>query len=229
MAKERRDQPVIWDQVVSESTSRLSSATAKDVRLSKLAISKTSLPRHQLTVSREPGMIHQAIRLQLRKASTDGVKWPLVVCGKPGTGKTCAGLCAADHVPGAEWWAWGEFWRFVLDVNMGKRANDYKQGRRTEEGWFEPSVRVRWTTAGLWKWFAGLPLVVFDDIGVADANSTQRETLTTALDRREGKPMILTSNLDIPGLGAGFDARVMDRLSAGTVVELFGKDAKSMR
>lgn len=229
MAKERRDQPVMWDQVVSESTKRLSNGTASDVRLSKLAISKDSVIRHQPTVMREPAMINDKIRVWLRKSSTDGIKWPLVLCGKPGTGKTCAGLCAADHVPDAEWWAWGEFWRFVLDVNMGKRVNDFRQGRRTEEGWFEPSMRVRWTTPGLWKWFTGLPLVVFDDVGVADATSVQRETLTTALDRREGRPTILTSNLDVAGLGKVFDARVYDRLSAGTVVEMFGKDAKSMR
>ncbi len=229
MAKERRDQPVIWDDLVSASVRRLASKTLPDARHSKLSITTTPIVRHLPTVRREAGMIDMKIRGWIRKASTDGIRWPLVLSGAPGVGKTCSGLCVVDHVPDGEWWAWGDFWRFVLDVNMGKRVNDLRKGRRTEEGWFEPSARVKWTTAGLWKWFAGLPLVVLDDVGVSDGKAAQRETMTTALDRREGRPFIITSNLDIDALGEAFDARVMDRLSAGTVVEMFGKDAKSMR
>ncbi len=177
---------------------------------------------------REAGKIDKAVRAAIRKASTDGIAWPLVVCGNPGTGKTCAGLCVADHVPGAEWWAWEEFWRWVQEINMGR----FKGSPSIElsPGYREITRHVNWTTRSLWKWFKGLSLAVIDDVGLrGDANDTQYESLKQALDQRAGLPLIVTSNLDVVGLGKVFDLRIMDRLSAGTVVELFGKEAKSMR
>jgi hypothetical protein len=175
------------------------------------------------TQPREVARIDSSLRLVLRKASTDGIRWPLVIIGKPGTGKTCAGLSVCDYVRGAEWWPWEEFWRFTGDVNLGRAKGIFLPGKDTGEGWRESSQRVDWTPKKFWQWFGRLPLAVLDDVGLrGSANDMQYEAFKLALDSRSNVPTIVTSNLAIEGLGRVFDARIMDRLSAGTVVELNG-------
>ncbi len=178
---------------------------------------------------REPGRIHPKIREAIRDAAAGRTRWPLVILGKPGSGKTCAGLCVADHVEGSAWWSWDEFWRFVGDVNFGE-ATKTLGGQWNPEGWFELTRTITYTPQTWWSSFNKLSLVVIDDIGLrANANDTQYESLKMALDKRDNLPLIVTSNLTLPGLGTIFDLRVMDRLGCGTVIELFGKDIESMR
>ncbi len=183
--------------------------------------------RHQPTQPREVARIAPALRAVLRKSSIDGIMWPLVVVGKAGTGKTCAGLCVCDNVRGSEWWAWEEFWRFTGDVNMGRAKGIYIQGKDTGEGWRELGRREDWTPKKFWKWFGGLSLAVLDDVGLrGNANDMQYEAFKLALDQRANQPFIITSNLTVEGLGGVFDARIMDRLGAGTVVELNGRSMR---
>ena len=163
----------------------------------------------------------------IREAAFAGLRWPLVVTGKPGTGKTCAGLCVADHVRGSNWWTWDDFWRFIADVNFG-RATETRGGEWNQEGGYrEVSTSVTWTPKKFWTSFGNLSLAVIDDVGLrASANDTQYEAMKTALDRREKIPLIVTSNLDLPELGKIFDLRIMDRLASGTVVELTGESRR---
>ncbi len=70
-------------------------------------------------------------------------------------------------------------------------------------------------------------LVVLDEIGtrgmVSDAHY---EALLTVLDMRENKPFIAISNLDHAALTKVYDARIVSRLSAGTIMEVTGKDRR---
>ncbi len=91
------------------------------------------------------------------------------------------------------------------------------------EGYREASQVIQWTPSRFWAMFRNLPLAVIDDVGLrASANDTQYEAMKMALDQREDLPLIVTSNLDLPGLGMVFDLRVMDRIGCGTVIELSG-------
>lgn len=213
-----------WDQVVSQSIKQLSTKTPVVVPLKKLEVTAKAQQRHCLTRSREVGQIDLEIRKTIRAAAAGELKWPLSILGKPGTGKTCAGLCVADHVADSEWWTWDDLWRFVGDVNFGRAVTRHEridfQGLR--QAW-----TTEWTPKKFWDYFHGLPLAVIDDIGLrASANDTQYEAIKMALDRRENLPLIVTSNLDIPGLGMIFDLRVMDRLSCGTVISLQGESRR---
>lgn len=185
------------------------------------------LKRHLPQMNREPGQIDQRLRKRFRDAAKGLVRWPLFISGEPGTGKTCAGLSLADHVLNAEWWAWEGFWRFVQDVNMG-RAVTTLAGRWNEDGGYrELSTVIHWTPYKWWSYVASLPLVILDDVGLrGQANDTQYEALKAVLDRRDGLPLIVTSNLDLPKLGIVFDLRVMDRLGCGTTVHLDGKSRR---
>ncbi len=216
----------IWEQVVSQSISKLSTGTPSVAPLRKLEVKATAQKRHHLTRDREPGKIDVELRQTIRDAAAGKVKWPLFICGKPGTGKTCAGLCVADHVHGSEWWSWDDFWRYLNDVNFG-RAVSRRGGDMNPEGYRELTTTITWTAPKWWTWFKGLPLAIIDDIGLrANANDTQYEALKMALDVRENLPLIVTSNLDAVGIGMIFDLRVMDRLSCGTVIDLQGRSQR---
>lgn len=216
----------IWDQVVSLSMSKLASGAPSVEPLKKLDVKPQSQRRHCLVRNRDPSRIDAGLRQTIRDAAAGIVKWPIFVTGRPGTGKTCAGLCVADHVHGSEWWSWDEFWRFVGDVNFG-RASTMFGGEKNPEGYTEPSKRFDWTPQTFWKWFRGLPLAVIDDVGLrATANDTQYEALKMALDQRESLPLIVTSNNSVDAIGEIFDARIMDRIECGTVVELNGKSQR---
>lgn len=214
-----------WDQVVSQSQAKLSNKTPS-AGPRKLLVRPQAEPRHLLAIQREPAMIDQRLRDVIRKAAAGAVKWPLFVVGKPGSGKTCAGLCVADHVEGSGFWPWDEFWRFLNDVNMG-RAVTQVPGKKNPNGYTEPGHSITWTSARWWAAFRSLPVAIVDDIGLrASANDTQYEAMKRALDEREGLPLILMSNLDEAGIGTIFDLRVMDRISCGTVVKLEGKSLR---
>lgn len=220
----------IWDQVVSRSLQNAkNTSTSASVTHAGLAISVKPDRIYKPAVERELGKIDQNLRQTFRDAIQGLVKWPLFVGGAPGMGKSCATLCLADHVPGAFWTPWEAFWKFISDVNFG-RAQSEIPGRLVDEGlgtYRTLSVTVNWTYKRWWAHFYHLPLAIIDDVGLrASANDTQYEALKQALDARERKPLIVTSNLDLGALGKTFDARVLDRLSCGTIVLLNGKSRR---
>ncbi len=228
--KEPLDSAAIWDKAVSESLARLknTSKSASETH-AKVALSSKPDRIYKLAVDRNPGQIDPKLRQTFRDAAQGLVKWPLFVGGEPGQGKSCATLCLADYVPGAFWTPWEAYWKFISDVNFG-RARSEIPGRLVEEGlgsYRELSVTVNWTYRRWWAHFYHLPLAIIDDVGLrASANDTQYEALKQALDARVHQPLIVTSNLDLNTLGKTFDARVLDRLSCGTIVILKGKSRR---
>ena len=70
-------------------------------------------------------------------------------------------------------------------------------------------------------------LCVIDEIGAREKVSDhQYETLKTAIDRRQGQPLVLISNVSPPELSRVFDDRIASRCGAGTVVEVIGPDQR---
>jgi len=112
-------------------------------------------------------------------------KWPLFLHGPSGTGKSCATLCLVDRVPGAKFWHVPALDEQVRDIKAGT-AEYYDVGRGG-----------KWTMKNWWAYIGKLPLLVLDDVGLPEVSSdTQSETLFMALEAREGKPLICTSNLN---------------------------------
>lgn len=219
------DQTTVWDVIVSKSKATTPSNTPTAV-LAKLPLRPTPDVRYLPQVERRPDGIPNHVRQTIREASATGIKWPLYLVGNPGTGKTCAGLCIADYCPGAWWVEWPEFWRFVNDVNF-RRAETEIRGVLNEGGWREPSATIKWNPARWWRYAERLSCFVLDDLGTGDkATALQYEALKTLLDRRQKKPLIVTSNVEPLALKDTFDARIVDRLDSGTVVKLSGKSRR---
>jgi len=143
------------------------------------------------------------------------LKWPLFLHGPVGTGKSCAALCLIDHVAKSEFWAMPALVDFVRNVQAGR------------QDWYECGRGGTWTTKGWWQRVANMPLLVLDDVGLREVSDDfQMETLFLALEARDGKPLILTSNLDPKEIQQLYNVRIRSRACSGIVYHLRGRDRR---
>ena len=159
--------------------------------------------RHRREWDQVPQVVVDAVKL----LSLGNARWPLVLLGEAGSGKTCAGLCLVDmwgglYVTAAEWAS------FVVRCRLGEveTSNGYRI--------FENEV---------WRHFAlDAPLVVLDELGERNPTDTAYQTVKKAIDVRQGAPLVVISNLTIEQLAKLYSDPVASRLRAGTVVRLEG-------
>jgi DNA replication protein DnaC len=153
---------------------------------------------------------------QLFRELCDGQhKWPLFLYGPSGTGKSCAALCLLDRIPGA---------KFFHMPALDRQVQEIKQG--TAE-WYELGRGGTWTMKGWWNYITNLPLIVLDDVGLPEVSSdSQAETLFMALEAREGKPLICTSNLNDEEIATTYNTRIQSRMCSGTKYNLMGRDRR---
>lgn len=131
-------------------------------------------------------------------------KWPFLLWSKsPGTGKTCAGLAFADMIMLSRCLRFEQFTAEVNDVKFGREQS--------------------WTVKGLWHHLQRQRFVLVDDIGTrSKATDAQCDVIKGILDVRDGLPLMLTSNLPPEKLAHCYDARILDRLCMGVVIEASG-------
>ncbi len=79
--------------------------------------------------------------------------------------------------------------------------------------------------------FGSYDFLCLDDAGAGSASDFTADRILTLLDRRQGakRITIVTSNLDIAGIGERLDVRIGSRLSAGKVWEVTGPDRRARR
>ncbi len=159
---------------------------------------------------REAALIDEVVDDHVELCIAGSSNWPLVLWGEPGTGKTCVGLCVLDEFGG--WYATlEELHQLVLKAGRGELFNSAGTAIPVEG---EFSVWHYWRTANV---------TILDELGKRGTTTdAQYETLTRAIDLREGRPSIVISNLSISELEGAYDARVASRLSVGTVVQMTG-------
>ena len=166
--------------------------------------------------ARNPKLIDPPLRTAIRSAVSGESAWPLVLTGTAGTGKTCAALCLLDYAGGRYWTA-----ASLCDVLIRAQAG-----------------RLLWNNGGyggthwpedVWGWVGKAPLVVLDEIGARSPSDFAYETIKRVLDEREGKPLVVISNLTLEALAKLYDDRVSSRLAAGTVIEVAGPDRRVKR
>jgi DNA replication protein DnaC len=146
-------------------------------------------------------------------------KWPLFIHGTVGSGKSCAALCVADRVAKPEFWAMPAFVSYCQSVKEGK------------EEWYECGRGGTLTEKGLWNHIAKVPLLILDDVGFREVKNSdyEMEALFLALEARDGKPLICTSNLNDDEIEQNYNIRIRSRMCSGTNYELSGEDRRYQR
>lgn len=153
---------------------------------------------------RKWSQVSPAIRKILGDLWEGRAKWPLLLwSASPGTGKTCAGLAFADMILNSRCLRFEQFSSEVNDVKFGRDES--------------------FTVKGLWQHLQRQKFVIVDDIGTrSKATDAQCDVLKGILDVRDGLPLMLTSNLPPENLAHCYDARILDRLCMGVVIEASG-------
>lgn len=145
--------------------------------------------------------------------------WPLLLYGDAGTGKTCAALHLIDRAKCAV------AYRVYSDLCESARAA--MMGELFEHG-SHGSYRV--TVEDVWRGWDAAGLAVLDEIGTRNkVTDHQYEVLKRAIDKREGRPTVLISNLSPKRIAELCDDRIASRCCAGTVVWVDGDDMRQAK
>ncbi|MCA9073675.1 MAG: ATP-binding protein [Planctomycetaceae bacterium] len=174
-------------------------------RCTDLPILRRDLPAGtQAEWSQVDPRILQTMREAVRQQS-----WPLVIWGNVGSGKTstAALLYASWSRDDVKWFSAAEFVRVVQTARRDGQV--LLPGSVNTVG--EESIwRVRVDQSSL---------VILDDLGTRMPTDSQYEILFELIDRRAGKPLVVSTNHSPDGLANIFDERITSRLLAGTVIE----------
>ncbi len=123
-----------------------------------------------------------------------------------------------QEFPWPIWTSWPEFCDQLCRIRQhGHVMITVPDGRE-----YECSERSWWAS----RW-ATKTLVVVDEIGTRTANDVRLEAMWRLMEARQGLPTIFTGNLSASELAATFDERIVSRLSAGTWIEVTGKDRRA--
>lgn len=127
-------------------------------------------------------------------------KWPLLIYGPAGTGKTSAALALCDHAVSAT----------LLDVDS-----------------LCDKIMDRDREYDLWEWIGGKALAVLDELGARErVGELHYGAVKHFADARQGRPAIFISNLEPKDLLRVYDDRVYSRITSGTCFRLDGQDRR---
>jgi len=147
--------------------------------------------------------------------------WPLTFSGPVGCGKTSAALLMFDWTADADLFNPNEF------LTLERLADDVTEAmfdrlfNTLHRDW--PKI----STAEFWRRWNRKTLCGIDDLGEKENVTDHRyQVLKRAIDEREGKPLIITTNLSLGDVSRLYDDRVASRLAGGTLVQCRGDDMR---
>jgi DNA replication protein DnaC len=139
---------------------------------------------------------------RLNNLPHDQSEWPLYMHGRPGTGKTClAALIFAAYKR-------QPFWRRAdeLLIEIGTSRTD---------GYGSLKSKLN-----------GSPCVFLDDLGVRPPTEAMTQALFDLMELRARRPLVIVSNHSPDALAKIYDERIVSRITAGTTLEIAGKDRR---
>ncbi len=168
-------------------------------------------PRNLPKGDRSRSLITKLLREAIIKLAAGESPWPLLIHGDVGSGKTCAALCMVEHY-GGYFTTFAKFHARLRQAMAGELQSPIAEG---VGGYriYETQVWAEWKTANL---------AVIDDFGSRKATDFQYDTLKQAIEERQCKPTVYTSNFTLEEISQAFDDRISSRLSAGTTIKLKG-------
>jgi DNA replication protein DnaC len=179
----------------------------------KLALRKEPVVRYLPTLARSVDQIGAQLRKTIGACVEGRAKWPLVVFGPAGVGKTSAALCLLDHSSGF----------YYTASTLAEELIRAQQGLL-----LTPELRRQVSPTELWKEIREAQVCVLDELCAREKVSDHHyECVKRMIDERYGRPLVVCSNLKIDQIGLLYDDRVASRLAGGTVLTLDGKDRRS--
>lgn len=197
--------------------SEAKAAAAKQRRIDELIECGVSLRHMDRTfdsfiaeTSEQSGALTRAKALAEAVAKSPKNAPSLILCGRPGTGKSHL-ACAITIA--------------VFDAGQNAfRASIADIIREFKDSWRKESEHDE---IKLLRWYGGISLLIIEEIGVQFGSDTERMYLFEIINRRYENclPTVLVSNLDPEKLAAEVGERVMDRLreDGGRLVRFTGE------
>jgi len=165
-------------------------------------------------VSPNRSEIDPTISQAINRLATGKGEWPLLIYGPVGTGKTYAAVAALDRFGGVYHTASGFPEKLILADDRGIQ-------------WHRDGESGVWRSENLWRHIRLAALVVVDELGSRGVPTpTQKARLQELMDSREGRPLILISNLTPEELCGIYDERIMSRALRGTLAKVEGQDRR---
>lgn len=164
-----------------------------------------------LDESRIPAGTLERLRIHASKG-----EWPLYLKGEVGRGKSYTAAAVYRRWTGtAVWMNFFDFCDRAMRLAKDGELSMYVNG-----------TAVEYTRENWWRGIVSVGLVVIDEIGSGKSHEWRNEALWNLLEKRKGRPLILTGNIDLDGLGEKFDERIQSRIAAGAPVTFQGRDMR---
>ena len=158
-------------------------------------------------------------RGKIKSACKEG-KWPLLLTGPVGSGKTCAAACVYSCFGKLPMWYRAD--DLLMSMAIGRSGsvrveslNDLNELTTTEVPYGKFVVRITNRSA-----------VFLDDLGIRKSSDSTYQALFDLLEWRKGLPLVITSNKSLAEIATLYDDRIADRLAAGTVVKFEGRSRR---
>lgn len=145
-------------------------------------------------------------------------RWPILLAGRSGIGKSCLACLVASHVP---------HWRFtpaseLIGWVLQARTSDTKSvAMRTMGG-----QEVERNESEIFRWVERANILVLDDVGVRLLTEAQSDILLRVLDLRFNRPTIVTTNCTAETLPQMVGERCASRMRAGAQFRMQGHDRR---
>lgn len=141
--------------------------------------------------------------------AVDEERWPLTLCGHVGSGKTSVAALIYASWP----------FKYPKFFRMTELMSFIRSARR--EGCVRlPGSEQVVSESNIWNVRIDRPsLLVLDDLGVRNPSPEQFEMTFQAIDMRDGRPLVLSTNHSPEMIYRVFDQRIGSRITGGTVIE----------
>lgn len=165
-------------------------------------------------VLHEPGKyrtrdeIPEEILATMRAVALGQQPWPLFMWGPAGVGKSCAALALLDYTAAPNhYWTVEGLCEHLIACDKGQ----------VDTGGVHPMTVSR---REYWKELNRSELVVLDELGTrTNVTDHHAEVVKRVLDIREGKPLIVISNLRVGEVEGVYADRIASRAAAGTIID----------
>ena len=140
-----------------------------------------------------PSAVDPALLAGVLKACQEA-RWPIVLAGPCGTGKSCLAAMLASQVP---------YWRFISAAGLlgslmtARTAETKTVAMRTMTGKI-----VERTESEIWRWIEEASMLVLDDVGLRAETEARAEAFLEVMNKPDMRPIM--EFLDKKD-GAGFD------------------------